>query len=117
MLDTAKNVNRILEGKRNLKGTGRVLVQIYEVQTPEEAEALMELGVDHIGSVLLSPEAPGGELWPGRSSLVSASGKESSLIPLFMDPDLISWALDQYRPGYRPLLRDIMGGKRGRSGR
>ena len=32
----------------------KTLVQIYEVQEPDEAEALIALGVDHIGSVLLS---------------------------------------------------------------
>jgi hypothetical protein len=34
----------------------RIIVQIYEVQTPLEAEALIELDVDHIGSVVVSEE-------------------------------------------------------------
>jgi phosphoribosylanthranilate isomerase len=34
----------------------RIIVQIYEVQTPVEAEALIELGVDHIGSVVVSEQ-------------------------------------------------------------
>ena len=31
-----------------------MLAQIYEIQTPEEAEKCIALGVDRIGSVLLS---------------------------------------------------------------
>jgi len=34
---------------------GKTIIQIYEVQKPKEAEALVELGIDHIGSVLLDP--------------------------------------------------------------
>ena len=30
-----------------------MIVQIYEIQTPQEAEKCIELGVDHIGSVIL----------------------------------------------------------------
>jgi len=30
----------------------KTIIQIYEVQKPKEAEALVDLGVDHIGSVL-----------------------------------------------------------------
>ena len=40
--------------------TGKsMLIQIYEIQTPREAEALVAMGVDHIGSVLLTAEVPG----------------------------------------------------------
>ena len=31
-----------------------IVIQIYEVQTASEAEKLIELGVDHIGSVIVS---------------------------------------------------------------
>ena len=30
-----------------------IRIQLYEIQTPAEAEALIALGVDHIGSVIL----------------------------------------------------------------
>jgi len=30
-----------------------MIIQIYEIQTPHEAEKCIELGVDHIGSVVL----------------------------------------------------------------
>ena len=30
------------------------IVQVYEIQTPEEAQAMIEIGVDHVGSVITS---------------------------------------------------------------
>ena len=33
-----------------------MIAQIYEIQTPEEAERCIGLGVDHIGSVILSED-------------------------------------------------------------
>ena len=78
---------------------GRIIVQIYEVQDRDEAEALIELGVEHIGSVLLTadftrPDDPIAE----TLDLVSRCRKKSSLIPLFTDTDSISRAMDRYRP-------------------
>ena len=35
-------------------GKEDMITQIYEIQTPREAEKCIELGVDQIGSVLLS---------------------------------------------------------------
>jgi phosphoribosylanthranilate isomerase len=77
-----------------------MIVQIYEIQTPEEAEKCIALGVDHIGSVLLS-----GEQW--RHSLIrdvirlsDGTGVKSSLIPLFGDLDTLCSALDYYRPHF-----------------
>ncbi|MFH0729224.1 MAG: hypothetical protein V2B19_23135 [Pseudomonadota bacterium] len=77
---------------------GRCLVQIYEVQTPDEAETLVEIGVDHIGSVLLS-----GDEWrqPSIKAVVDSTrgtAARTSLIPLFQDMDQISRALDYYHP-------------------
>lgn len=34
-----------------------LVVQIYEIQSPAEAELMIELGVDHMGSVILSKES------------------------------------------------------------
>lgn len=75
-----------------------MIVQIYEVQDRVEAEALIELGVDHIGSVLLSPEASNNDTLADTLAFVTGCRKKSSLIPLFTDVDLISNALDRYRP-------------------
>lgn len=76
----------------------RGIVQIYEVQTPDEAEALVELGVDHIGSVLMTPDFKRRDALSKILSLVSGCGRKSTLIPLFLDTEVISRALDHYRP-------------------
>jgi len=75
-----------------------LIVQIYEIQTPREAAAMAELGVDHIGSVLTAADdwkQP--RLWQTIRE-VAAAGAKSSLIPLFDDMDAISAALDYYQP-------------------
>jgi phosphoribosylanthranilate isomerase len=76
----------------------RCLVQIYEVQTPDEAEILIEIGIDHIGSVLLSSDQ-----WqqPSIKAVVDCTrgtDVKTSLIPLFQNMDDISRALDYYQP-------------------
>jgi phosphoribosylanthranilate isomerase len=76
----------------------RVITQIYEIQTPDEVERICALGVDHIGSVVLS-----GEEWQQpalRETVltVQKSGKKSSLIPLFNDPETVFKSLDYYCP-------------------
>ena len=76
----------------------KAVIQIYEVQECSEAEALMEIGVDHIGGVLMSSDHFGRDQLSETLSLVSRCGKQSSLIPLFLDAELISSALDHYRP-------------------
>lgn len=77
---------------------GEVIVQIYEVQECREAEALMELGVDHIGSVVMSADFSRNDPLKETFALVSSCGKKSSLIPLFTDIDMISRTMDRYRP-------------------
>ncbi len=75
-----------------------MIVQIYEIQDPWEAERCLELGVDHIGSVIVSTEN-----WqnPEIRDLIkltqNAVGK-NSLIFLFWDKDIIFKALDYYCP-------------------
>lgn len=78
----------------------KTLIQIYEVQRPKEAEALVALGVDHIGSVLLSEDK-----WmsPAIKKTVQTAqrlGAKSGLIPLFADSRTIFCALDYYRPDF-----------------
>ena len=75
-----------------------ILVQIYEVQTPSEAEKLIALGVHHIGSVVVSKN-----LWKvpeirDTVERIHGVGGRSSLIPLFNDLDAISLMLDYYKP-------------------
>jgi len=74
------------------------LVQLYEIQTPIEAEALLELGVDHIGSVILSAARWKDEAIRDTVRLTRAAGARSSLIPLFSTPAAVMGMLDFYRP-------------------
>ncbi len=78
----------------------KTLVQIYEVQQPAEADAIIALGVDHIGSVLLT-----GEFWKVTSiketvQTIQRFGAKSCLIPLFNDPQTVFHALDYYLPDF-----------------
>lgn len=74
-----------------------MIVQIYEIQTPEEAEALISMGVDHIGSVLTTEAG-----WrdAGIKAAVEASRGHArhSVIPLFNTPDTVFRVLDYYQP-------------------
>jgi phosphoribosylanthranilate isomerase len=78
----------------------KTIVQIYEVQKPEEAEAVTALGVDHTGSVLLSRDS-----WKVTSirktvQEVQRAGAKSVLIPLFSEPLTVFHALDYYQPDF-----------------
>ena len=73
-------------------------IQIYEIQDPGEAEAIIELGVDHVGSVIISETD-----WKVSSvkdviETVRSSSAKSSLIPLFSTLDSVMRTLDYYRP-------------------
>ncbi len=75
-----------------------IIVQIYEIQDAKEAENLMEIGVDRIGSVIVSAVD-----WKKTGiretvDLVGKSGRCSSLILLFNDPEVVFRALDYYQP-------------------
>jgi phosphoribosylanthranilate isomerase len=77
-----------------------MFVQIYEIQTPQEAERCILLGVDRLGSVLLSEEE-----WKKpeiRELIRLCDGTETriSLIPLFQARDTLYRAMDYYRPHF-----------------
>jgi phosphoribosylanthranilate isomerase len=74
------------------------IIQIYEIQSPAEAEAVIEDGVDHVGSVVLSSRHTKDALLAETIRLVQSAGKISSLIPLFSDVDDIRRMLECYRP-------------------
>ena len=76
----------------------KIVVQIYEVQTPDEAEALINAGVDHLGSVVLDPERWKMAALKDTVRLAAQAGAKSSMIPLFSDPDTVSRMLDFYQP-------------------
>jgi len=74
------------------------IVQIYEVQLPDEAEAVVALGVDRVGSVVLSATGWKQPELKETIARVQACGARSSLIPLFRDHDAFARTLDSYRP-------------------
>jgi phosphoribosylanthranilate isomerase len=73
-------------------------IQIYEIQTPSEADMLIELGVDHIGSVVADAARWRQPMLRDTVALVRRSAALSSLIPLYLDLDAIRRTLDYYRP-------------------
>jgi len=84
-----------------------VIVQIYEIQDPWQAGRCIELGVDHIGSVLLSQDQ-----WrqPGLKEVIGLSeGTEAknSLLPLFGDMETLVRCLDYYSPHYLHLCGSL----------
>jgi phosphoribosylanthranilate isomerase len=76
----------------------KMIIQVYEIQTAAEAQAMIELGVDHIGSVVLSREEWKNADLKAAIDLVGDAGRKSSLIPLFTDEALISHCIEYYRP-------------------
>jgi phosphoribosylanthranilate isomerase len=78
--------------------THRILTQIYEVQTPSEAETLVNLGVDHIGSVILSAADWRKPEIKETITRLSSTQAKSSLIFLYQDQHLVFSSLDYYRP-------------------
>jgi len=76
----------------------RLIVQIYEIQDEEEVPPLITLGVDHVGTVIISPDQA---TWPPLRQVVSAvaqGGKNSVIIPLFSDFTTIMAALAYFQP-------------------
>ncbi|HJX33700.1 MAG TPA: hypothetical protein VJ373_00860 [Desulfatiglandales bacterium] len=92
-----------------------MIVQIYEIQTPREAEECIEAGVDHIGSVILSDRDWRLPEIRETVRVCDGTGVKNSIIPLFSDVDSISRAIDYYRPGILHLcdsLTDVEGIKK-----
>ncbi|MFC1820121.1 hypothetical protein ACFLZG_03425 [Thermodesulfobacteriota bacterium] len=77
-----------------------MIVQIYEIQSPREAERCIEAGVDHLGSVVLSQTD-----WKQPEirevvRLSDGSRARSSIIPLFQEINTICRVLDYYKPDF-----------------
>ena len=76
----------------------KIAVQIYEIQGPREAESVIELGVDRIGSVVLSEEN-----WkvPAIREAIAVSREakvKHSLIPLFDTKEILFQTIEYYHP-------------------
>ena len=75
-----------------------MIIQVYEVQTQYEAEQLISMGVDHIGSVILSAGNWKNPVLKNMIRTVAELDARSSLIPLFGDMDAIQRSLEYYQP-------------------
>ncbi len=84
-----------------------MIIQIYEIQTPHEAEAIIEAGVDHIGSVLMPEGALKRQQLKETIDFVKNSASKSSLIPLFSDVCSILHAIDFYKPDIVHFCEDL----------
>lgn len=88
-----------------------MLAQIYEIQTPEEAEKCIDLGVDRIGSVLLAPSDWKRPTLREVIGLSNGTNATNSLIPLFSDWDILCRAMDYYRPHFVHFCETLTDGQ------
>lgn len=77
-----------------------MLVQIYEIQSPHEAEKCISMGVDHLGSVLLSENEWRQPLIREVIRLSEGTKVKNSLIPLFHREDTLCRSLEYYNPHF-----------------
>ncbi len=75
-----------------------MIVQIYEIQTPSEAEEMIALGVDCVGSVLLPEMGLRQPILQETVRAVQRSGRKSSLIPLTRNLEDVFESVEYYRP-------------------
>ena len=75
-----------------------LIIQIYEIQDPAEAEKLIQIGVDRIGSVIISETDWKIAGLKETIEQVRVSPASSSLIPLYNSPDAVLRTLDYYQP-------------------
>ncbi|MGD8962983.1 MAG: hypothetical protein PVF29_16720 [Desulfobacterales bacterium] len=116
MVETALKVNLINLKRLHPFSTElhvqRIIVQIYEVQTPTEAEQLIELDVNHIGSVILSEEDWRQPTLRETIRTIRSSAAKSSLIPLYHQPDTVLRTLDYYQPDIVHFCEALVGHER-----
>ncbi len=76
----------------------RIEVQIYEIQDPREAEAVIRLGVDRIGSVILAEVNWKVPAIRDAISISKGALVKHSLIPLFHTREVLFQAIEYYQP-------------------
>jgi len=76
----------------------KIIIQIYEIQDPAEARAVVEFGVDQIGSVIVSEHDWKLPDLKDTIDTVRAAGGKSSLILLYNRLESVLRSLDYYRP-------------------
>ncbi len=87
-----------------------MITQIYEIQTPREADKCVELGVDQIGSVLLSQGDWCVEVLREVTRICERTDIKCSLIPLFQDSNTLYRAIDYYRPHFIHFCESLTDG-------
>ena len=86
-----------------------MLVQIFEVQTPEEAAALARLGVDHIG-VLVGDGSFPRELSTARTKAIFAAvpaGHKRVALSLSPDPEQVARVVEETQPDMVQVQAEI----------
>ncbi|MGE4518784.1 MAG: hypothetical protein AB7E04_04680 [Desulfobacteraceae bacterium] len=77
----------------------KLISQIYEVQTPDEASEMVNLGVDHIGSVVLDSKNFLKDINLKKTvTEVRSLKSKSSVIPLFSDYEDVMKLIDYLEP-------------------
>lgn len=92
----------------------RIAVQIYEIQTPAEAEQMLAIGVDRIGSVILSETDWRDAELRRALAFARSRGAQTSLIPLFHSVEATARVTDYYQPDilhFCEAVRDIGDGR------
>lgn len=89
----------------------KIIVQIYEIQTPEEAERCLALDVDRVGSVLLSAVEWRQPVLREAVALTRSRSAKSALIPLFQEDRLIYQSMEYYRPDFVQFCESLTDGK------
>ena len=87
----------------------QIRIQIYEIQTPVEAEMMIELGVDYIGSVVQFMENWKNPEIRETVRLQRETPVQSSLIPLYSNPDMIFRSADYYEPDIMHFCETLSG--------
>ena len=85
----------------------RLITQIYEIQTPNEARKVADCGVDHIGSVVLDMADWRQPALLDTIRTVKAAGAKSSLILLFNNKPAVFSALSYYTPDIVHFCDDL----------
>ena len=114
------NIQIVREGKPEIserqksreKQDSLIIVQIYEIQTPHEAEMVISLGVDHMGSVVVSQASWKNSDLRDAVRLRNHTPVKSSLIPLYSDADMIYRTADYYQPDIMHFC-EVLGDKNG----
>jgi phosphoribosylanthranilate isomerase len=76
----------------------KIISQIYEIQTQKEAERMVNAGVDHVGSVIVSARDWKQPEIKETLDFIAQTDAKSSLILLFNDPDIVFSSLEYYQP-------------------